>query len=224
MAERIAEVRGLAEQYMFLECRLERKGYITVVSFAVAGEPHRFEVMERGSAAVILPIDAARRELFMVEQPRYTRAFVNTPGASAAFVQATQGASSGEFQVAGSAVHALELPAGMIDDGETPLETAIRELKEETGFVVARESLKYVGTVYSSSGISTERLFLYIAFLPESAARIEPNGDDSERFVIWKLSWDEAFDLMRRAHIENGASSILLRELRIMELEGSFTK
>lgn len=29
----------------------------------------------------------------------------------------------------------IEVPAGLIDEGETPAECAVRELKEETGFV-----------------------------------------------------------------------------------------
>ena len=37
----------------------------------------------------------------------------------------------------------IEIPAGLIDEGETPEECAIRELKEETG---------YVGTVIEGQG------------------------------------------------------------------------
>lgn len=32
----------------------------------------------------------------------------------------------------------LELPAGLIDEGETPEQAAIRELEEETGFKAAK--------------------------------------------------------------------------------------
>jgi ADP-ribose pyrophosphatase len=33
----------------------------------------------------------------------------------------------------------IEVPAGLIDEGETPEECAVRELKEETGFVGVAE-------------------------------------------------------------------------------------
>jgi 8-oxo-dGTP pyrophosphatase MutT (NUDIX family) len=40
----------------------------------------------------------------------------------------------------------VELPAGLIDAGETPSEATLRELKEETGFIV---SVIHAGTRYA---------------------------------------------------------------------------
>jgi 8-oxo-dGTP pyrophosphatase MutT (NUDIX family) len=37
----------------------------------------------------------------------------------------------------------VELPAGLVDPGETPQEAALRELKEETGYVVLRTVSNY---------------------------------------------------------------------------------
>ena len=39
----------------------------------------------------------------------------------------------------------IELPAGLSDQGETPEECALRELKEETGYVGAIESDEHQG-------------------------------------------------------------------------------
>jgi 8-oxo-dGTP pyrophosphatase MutT (NUDIX family) len=52
----------------------------------------------------------------------------------------------------------LELPAGFIDAGETPSEAALRELKEETGFI---GSVFHVGTPQAlSPGMSIETVIV----------------------------------------------------------------
>jgi ADP-ribose pyrophosphatase len=54
-----------------------------------------------------------------------------------------------------------EIPAGKIDPGETPLQAAKRELKEETGFR-ARKWTKLI-TFYASPGFLAEKMTIYLA-------------------------------------------------------------
>ena len=54
----------------------------------------------------------------------------------------------------------LEVPAGSIDEGETPDRTAERELAEETGFRAGRISSLHDWFV--TPGVMTERMFLYL--------------------------------------------------------------
>lgn len=51
-----------------------------------------------------------------------------------------------------------ELPAGLIDDGETPAQAALRELAEETQLSGKLES---IAEIYSSPGFCTEKIFIF---------------------------------------------------------------
>ena len=55
----------------------------------------------------------------------------------------------------------LELPAGMLDPGESPETCAQRELQEETGFKAG--SMKPFGGCFSSPGTMSEYIHLYLA-------------------------------------------------------------
>ncbi len=55
----------------------------------------------------------------------------------------------------------LELPAGKIDAGESILETAKRELREETGY--AANSWEHLGVMHPCIGYSDERIEIFLA-------------------------------------------------------------
>jgi len=55
----------------------------------------------------------------------------------------------------------LEIPAGGIEPGEDPLQSALRELEEEIGYTAGR--MEQLGGFYSSPGYSTEFLHLFLA-------------------------------------------------------------
>lgn len=81
----------------------------------------------------------------------------------------------------------LELPAGKLDkENETPLITAKRELKEETGFSAAK--WQELGFVYSTPGFSNEKLYLFLA---KELIQGEQNLEDDE-FIKY-----EFFDILK---------------------------
>jgi ADP-ribose pyrophosphatase len=85
--------------------------------------------------------------------------------------------------------HFLELPAGKIEPGEPPADTARRELLEETGCLAQR--WEFLTTLHPCVGYSDERIELFLA----RDLRFEGHpGEDDEFIETLELSIDQALE------------------------------
>jgi len=81
----------------------------------------------------------------------------------------------------------LELPAGKLNKDEDPFICAIRELEEETGY--KSNNVKKLGSIYTTPGYSTEKLWIYLA------KDLKPGNHNREEgefgMEVLELSFDE---------------------------------
>ena len=97
----------------------------------------------------------------------------------------------------------LEIPAGILEVNEEPRETALRELKEETGYEA--EKLKYIMEFYTSPGYCDEKIYLFLATdLKEGEVMLDP-----EEFVEHEIySIDELVKMVNRGEIVDSKTII----------------
>ena len=72
----------------------------------------------------------------------------------------------------------FEVPAGKIDPGEDPEVTAVRELKEETGYTA--RNVRFLTYFYPCVGYSEEKLYMYLCTDLEPG---ETNFDENECLI-----------------------------------------
>ena len=137
------------------------------------------EVIRHPGAAVMLAVTDDRNVLF-VRQYRYAAAEIM-----------------------------LEVPAGTIDPGEAPDETARRELVEETGYHPTR--LEKIAEFFPSPGILAELMHLYLA------TGLEPrqaSPDDDEFLEPVEIPLPEALSLVIGKDVRDAKTIIALSFLR----------
>jgi ADP-ribose pyrophosphatase len=91
-----------------------------------------------------------------------------------------------------------EIPAGTLDHDEPPLETARRELIEETGYRCT--AIEKFGELWMSPGILNERMHLYVATGLTAGPTALEGGEEIETVV---LAWSEALAMIDRGEIRD---------------------
>jgi ADP-ribose pyrophosphatase len=109
-----------------------------------------------------------------------------------------------------------EIPAGLIDPGETPAETAARECKEELGFDLPAEAFQELGHfTYSAVGLCGERIhFYWVKVDPKD--RQEPTLDGSpleEGAEVITVELEEAIRLCNAGELADSKTEIAIRRL-----------
>ncbi len=160
--------------YEVLESNVTHVGKIvtvTVDKIAMPdGNPAYRETVIRGkNAAAVLPVDNDGSIIFVRQ---YRHAF-------------------GEM--------ILEIPAGILEDGEAPADGVLRELEEETGKKAG--TLEFLCEMYPTVGYCTEKIQLFIATdLTEGVQKL-----DADEFVeIESYTLDEAIDMIYKGKIKDG--------------------
>jgi 8-oxo-dGDP phosphatase len=105
--------------------------------------------------------------------------------------------------------HLWELPAGLRDaDGEPPVQTARRELAEETLLAAGRWSL--LATLYTSPGFCDEQVLVYLA--EDLSGTVRPDGFVVEHeeldMTVERLPLAEAVRWVADGRIRNGSSVV----------------
>ena len=135
------------------------------------GATSQREVVEHGGAVSVVPIDPQGRVL-LVRQDRHA---TGRP--------------------------LREIPAGGLEAGEAPEETAQRELQEETGYRAA--SITRLGGFFLAPGYSSEYLHVYLA---ESLSEDRLDGDEDEEIEVEALDLEAALALVDLGKIEDAKS------------------
>jgi 8-oxo-dGTP pyrophosphatase MutT (NUDIX family) len=88
-------------------------------------------------------------------------------------------------------------PAGRYDEEETAEVTAIRELKEETGYET--KNIKYLGKLISNPGKNRGWVKVYLA--KDCIKKGQPEGDVTEEIEVMEVDWDKMEKLILEGEI-----------------------
>ncbi|MDX1528886.1 MAG: NUDIX domain-containing protein [Gammaproteobacteria bacterium] len=148
------------------------------------------EVFERGQVAAVLPVDPERDQVVLIEQFRI-----------------------GPYAV-GWDPWLLEGVAGIIEQGESAEDVAVRETREEAGCEVTE--LVPIMRYLSSPGACTETVALFCGRIDAGGAGgVHGLDEEHEDIKVVVYGVDEALDMLKAGKIVNGKTIIALQWLAL---------
>lgn len=112
--------------------------------------------------------------------------------------------------------YSWEIPEGGSPIGEeNPLETAKRELKEETGLIAQKWTL--LGRIHTSNSVTNEEGFMYLA---QELSQAEAEPEDCEELKTKKIHLTEAVQMVMDSKITDSISmTAILMTDRILNIK-----
>lgn len=108
----------------------------------------------------------------------------------------------------------LEIVAGVVEEGESPKDVAIRETKEESGLDV--KSIRHVYDYWSTPGGCSERISIFYAEVDaDKASGIHGLDEENEDIRVHVFDTEEVFEMVRNGEVNNGLSIIALQWLEL---------
>lgn len=102
-----------------------------------------------------------------------------------------------------------EIPAGKLEKGEAPIDTAMRELEEETGFR-AKEFIE-IASFYTSPGFSDEIIYLFEA---KQLSKGNLQTDEDEFVEMVEVTLEEAEQMIASKKIHDAKTLFAISYLR----------
>lgn len=111
----------------------------------------------------------------------------------------------------------VEIPAGKLEPGEDPLEAAVRELEEETGYRAAR--LTHLQSFSTSPGFAEEVVHLYFA---DELLKGEVHLDEEKFLTCEAITLEQAWQYIREGRICDAKTLLAVYAWQLREATGSF--
>ncbi|HVI45602.1 MAG TPA: NUDIX hydrolase [Chitinophaga sp.] len=108
-----------------------------------------------------------------------------------------------------------EIPEGGGPLGEEPLDTARRELLEETGLEAAQWQV--ITRMDLSNSVSDE---IGVVYLARGLEQRTAAPEDTEQLSVRKVPFSEAYEMVKRFEITDSLSVAAIQKIRLMILEG----
>ena len=183
--ELIEELPGYQGFFKLVRLRLRHKLFAGGWSKEITRE-----LFVRGHAAAVLPYDAVRDEIILVEQFRV----------GAVFEQGTP--------------WLFEIVAGIVDEGETAEDVVRREAVEEAGLVLGR--LTPISSYYPSPGACSERISLFLGEVDVSLAPTQGGlSNENEDIRVHRVPRLLAMQWLAEGKLDNASTIIALQWLAL---------
>lgn len=99
-----------------------------------------------------------------------------------------------------------EIPGGVVEDGEDPVEGVRRELLEETGY--SASNIVQVGKFYPNPALQTNTMYGFLALDAELAGK--QHLDDGEQIEVHLVPLDDVLEMMRRGEFAHALQMAVL--------------